>query len=322
MDEETRSSEMDLLGSAFTGLPGPLQKTFFKAISSLLADAFAVPSAKLKQITQSIESVTSNRAAAAKHIGDAAIAQMAGDETILQAGKQIYLPSHLKKIRNSIDVAKAAATHLEFESKQADTAKVEVPDEDWLNSFMKFAENASSERAKNMFGRILSGQIVRPFSFGLATLRAVSELDQSIANDFLIAWSKSVGESVDYGNEWQQGNEFVRWRRLVEAGLMAPLETFQSLPDFIPFRSESEALWSPFNANNNFPLIYFKKHANIKWSHIDFTRVGKEIGSLLPTPNYEANMLNALLRLDKNGLSKITLTNSAGEVRLVWTELN
>src|SRR3546814_13011379 len=57
------------------------------------------------------------------------------------------------------------------------------PDDDWMNRFMRFAEDASSERLHELFARILAGEVVRPGSFGAATLRAVSELDQSIAND-------------------------------------------------------------------------------------------------------------------------------------------
>src|SRR3546814_19471102 len=96
------------------------------------------------------------------------------------------------------------------------------PDDDWMNRFMRFAEDASSERLQELFARILAGEVVRPGSFGAATLRAVSELDQSIANDFSSAWARSVGDSVDYAPELHRGADFSRWKRQSEAGLIAP----------------------------------------------------------------------------------------------------
>lgn len=79
-----------------------------------------------------------------------------------------------------------------------------------MNSFMRFAEDASSDRLRDLFGRILAGQIFRPGAFCLTTLRTLSELDQAIATDFQIAWSRSVGEAVDHSEEWHRGEGFAR----------------------------------------------------------------------------------------------------------------
>ncbi|GAC89499.1 hypothetical protein Gbth_103_002 [Gluconobacter thailandicus F149-1 = NBRC 100600] len=58
-------------------------------------------------------------------------------------------------------------------------------DEDWLNIFSSHAEKASSERARQLWGRILSGEVRHPGSFSLSTLRILSEIDKSTAEIFV-----------------------------------------------------------------------------------------------------------------------------------------
>lgn len=150
----------------------------------------------------------------------------------MQAAAEIYLPTAVRKVRNRLKVAQSAAEHIA--DVGADSAKPEAPDDDWMNRFMRSAEDASSERLQDLFGRILAGEVVRPGSFCASTLRAVAELDQSIAKDFSSAWAVSIGDCVDYGPEFQRGDGFSRWKRLSEAGLMAPSQVKQFLPPFNP----------------------------------------------------------------------------------------
>lgn len=57
-------------------------------------------------------------------------------------------------------------------------------DEDWLNFFEPLAEKASSDKMRQLFGRILSGEIRKPGAFSFTTLRIASELDQRTAKLF------------------------------------------------------------------------------------------------------------------------------------------
>ncbi|WP_369723305.1 DUF2806 domain-containing protein [Bradyrhizobium sp. LLZ17] len=57
----------------------------------------------------------------------------------------------------------------------------EMPSEDWLNVFGKYAENASSEKMRDHWAYILSGEIRRPGSFSFAALHLASIIDTRIA---------------------------------------------------------------------------------------------------------------------------------------------
>jgi len=58
----------------------------------------------------------------------------------------------------------------------------EMPSDDWLNLFGRYAENASSEKMRQHWAHILEGEIRRPGCFSFATLQLASILDERLAN--------------------------------------------------------------------------------------------------------------------------------------------
>lgn len=315
--QDTPLSLLKGLAETATGIPEPIKKSFFKAASDLLGGIVSIPAAKLKQIAQSIDDTTKARSIAAELISKKALDIATNDPEIISIAADIYLPSIIRKSKNRMRVAQFTAEHLEEASKDSTGEEAQTPEDDWMNYFMRHSEDASSERLQDLFGRILAGQIVRPGRFGLSTLRALSELDQEIAEDFAQAWKKSVGESVDYSPEWQRGEGFSRWKRLSEVGLMAPASTAQYLPDYKPLIEDLGA-WSPVNVDNLYVIVFFKEHSNVSWTHIDFTKIGREIGSLLPRPNYEENMKAMVTRLPKEGIAKIDLIKDGSHTENLW----
>ncbi|MCZ8093716.1 MAG: DUF2806 domain-containing protein, partial [Acidovorax sp.] len=217
-------NESEVLGmvvGAAAGVSAPVKTAFLKAVSELVGGFVAIPAAKLRQFAQAIEDTTAARSMATASLSKAAVSQAAENPLVLQAAAELYLPSSLRKVKNRLLVAANSVEHVARNASESSGDAAKPPDEDWMNAFMRFAEDASSERLQDLFGRILAGQVLRPGAFGLSTLRALSELDQTIADDFTQAWSKSVGEAVDFSSEWQRGEWFARWGRLSEAGLMA-----------------------------------------------------------------------------------------------------
>ncbi|MDE0343450.1 MAG: DUF2806 domain-containing protein [Deltaproteobacteria bacterium] len=61
---------------------------------------------------------------------------------------------------------------------ESDTEEV---DPDWLNHLGGYAEKATSEDVRDLWARVLAGEIRRPGSFSLATLRFLMELDRNTA---------------------------------------------------------------------------------------------------------------------------------------------
>lgn len=315
---ESESLGLAIVTDALSSVPEPVKTSFFKAFGNLLGGLTAVPAAKLRQYAQGIEDITAARSMTTAILAKAAADEASNNPLMVQAAAEIFLPTALRKAKNRLNVAQSAAEHL------AETASVGTsgdgaasPDDDWINSFMRFAEDASSERLQDLFGRILAGQILRPGAFGLATLRTLGELDQAIANDFTQAWARSVGEAVDYGPEWQRGDGFSRWKRLSEVGLMAPTSISLFPPSFSPIFNGTAA-WSPMQAGGTCLNVFFQQELTTKWNHIEFTRVGREIGSILQRPNYEENMRQAANRLPRNGLTRIELHVAGNAAEVIW----
>ncbi|MBD8540904.1 DUF2806 domain-containing protein [Oxalobacteraceae sp. CFBP 8761] len=279
----------------------------------------SIPAAKLKQIAQGIEDTTTARSNLSNALAKVVANTSSNDPLVMQAATQVLLPDSIRKVTNKLAVAQKAAEHVADEAA-AGTADdgASPPDDDWMNQFMRGAEDASSQRLQDLFGRILAGQILHPGAFGVATLRAVSELDQGIASDFVQAWSKSVGGGVDYTLEWKRGDGYMRWRRLIEAGLLADSETDRMLPDFEAVVGELAA-WQPMYAENQSIIVLHHEGFPGHWTFIAFTRIGREIGALLEKPNYRENMMQAALSLPKEKVKEIRYHVSGKAPEIVWS---
>ncbi|WP_320732598.1 DUF2806 domain-containing protein [Enterobacter roggenkampii] len=315
--DESDESLVTVVTDAVSGVPKELRKPFYKACADLLGGLVAVPAAKLEQFAQSIKDTTNGRSLAANALAKVVAQNACDDPDMVAIAAELYLPAGLRKVRNKIEVAKRAAAHLPTIFPDDSLDKALPPEDDWMNKFMRFSEDASSERLRDLFGRILAGQIKKPKSFSASTLRTLSELDQDIAEDFLFAWSLSVGESVDYDGVWQLGVGFERWKRLTEAGLMAATNTSRFLPPFKPL-IEGASLWMPVSVDGISLLVHYIEDSQAKWNHIDFTRVGREIGSILDKPDYEKNIRAMGNRLPQKGLTKIYLCKEGLPQELIW----
>lgn len=85
------------------------------------------------------------------------------------------------------------------------TAPTEEPQDDWLNVFERYAEDASSEQLQDLWGRVLSVEIRRPGRFSMRTLRLLSEFSQADALIFetfaKYAFGESAPKKLVYPNE-------------------------------------------------------------------------------------------------------------------------
>lgn len=310
-DSETNG--LAIIGDLASNVPSPVRTRFVKALSDLLGGLTAIPAAWVKRPAQAVEDVTAARSAASAILARGVAEAALNDPAVMEAAREIYLPTIVRKAANRVRVAQRAVEHVSASS--TDGAEAAAPNDDWMNAFMRFAEDASSEELQDMFGRILAGQVVRPGSFSLSTLRAVAELDQATAQDFCEVWARSVGDAVDYGPDFQKGDWFVRWKGLAEIGLMAESHSVQYTPPFTPFTGNA-ALWTPMTTPAATLVVLFPASCTAVWEYIRFTRVGREIGSILPTPDYAANMREAAHRFAKKGVARVELLTAgkSGEV--------
>src|SRR5258705_13301622 len=88
-----------------------------------------------------------------------------------------------------------AADELKSETKDAASPNEPEPppiSEDWLNAFESEAAQLSSEQMQRLFGKILAGEIRRPTSYSIKTLKLMAQLDNQAATLFKRFCSLSI----------------------------------------------------------------------------------------------------------------------------------
>lgn len=98
------------------------------------------------------------------------------------------LVSQLAPLINKIRVAERAVALLSQENQGDDDAETDAESEpleqDWLTHFASYAEKESSEEVRNLWAKVLAGEIRKKGSFSLSSLRLLSELDRRMATTF------------------------------------------------------------------------------------------------------------------------------------------
>jgi hypothetical protein len=172
------TSWLDLLNS----IPGAA-----KAVADLVgeigragAGLVRIGTATTNQVVQGIEDDTRARSELADALTDAAKQYIQANAT--QLGERALTHGINKIVRQQVN--REAVTVMALEDLRDDPPKdipKDTPSDDWLNLFGSYAERASSEAMRRHWAQILSGEIRRPGSFGMATLQMASVLDQNLA---------------------------------------------------------------------------------------------------------------------------------------------
>ena len=68
---------------------------------------------------------------------------------------------------------------------------------DWLNAFEQEARNKSTEEMQQLFGRILAGEIAKPNSFSIKTIKLMTQLDTRVAGLFRRLCSLSIALKIE-----------------------------------------------------------------------------------------------------------------------------
>jgi hypothetical protein len=197
----------DLAGDVLTGVPAPIRKNAFKAFAQLCTAAIDIPVAYLSGISAEKRAETQARIKIINTGADQIANQMKMDPEYAKVAVKKY---GQKIIREQINLdiisenAKQELLQLNADANDSsDTNSNEEISEDWLNIFEKEAANKSSDEMRMLFGKILAGEISKPKSYSIKTIKIISQLDNRAATLFQTFCSLAV--SLQEGNHITNG---------------------------------------------------------------------------------------------------------------------
>ena len=204
------------------------------------------------------------------------------DKEISPLIAELAIHINLGPMINKFRVTELALEHLSaddsIEEAQEDGAEVEHIDTDWLNHFGSYAEKASSEKVRQLWAKVLAGEIRETGSFSLSSLRLLSELDLRMAKTF----EREVRYRID--NSWivKPKREEMKDNRLLDLSFLEEVGLVQSIDPV------GGVIW-PFSPDNNGKAVLREKNLllvmeipkTVDLSIILLTRAGREIAQIM-----------------------------------------
>ena len=260
------------------GISGRVKLRAAAALDRLVGSLFDIPTAKLEAVSRRIRArsdqetklIASETAVAKNAIED--------DEELGRIVGQNHLLSQIKYVTNKRTIANLSIEHLSKEDlpEEGDSEDISV-DEDWLNYFEQYAEKASTERMQDLWARVLAGEIRKPQSFSLATLRFLAEIDKEMASLF----EKVAKHRLEKGFILKPGNEELKGQNLLNLTFLEEVGLLQNI-----------SLGLNLDGPANDGIVFFKEGGfvlrtgskeNIALGVIRITRIGREIAKILPS---------------------------------------
>ena len=223
------SNELSLEASlSENGISGRVKLRAAAAFDRLLGSLIDIPAAKLEAISRRIRARSDHET---KLIAsETAVAKNAieVDEELERIVGQNHLSSRIKYMANKSTIAKLSIEHLSEEDFPGEGESEDTSvNEDWLNYFEQYAEKASSARMYDLWARVLAGEIRKPQSFSLVTLRFLAELDKEMASLFEQVAKHRLEEGfiLKPGKEELKGQNLLNLTFLEEVGLLQNVST-------------------------------------------------------------------------------------------------
>ena len=176
-------------------------------------------------------------------------------------------------------------------------------DEDWMNQFVRYAEDASSEQLQQVWGRVLAGELVKPGTFSRHTLRFFAELDKETARNCELIGHNVINTWVFKDEGWNIGDQYLISIELQQLGIMEGVATVGPHQKFTINMNGICGI-----AGKSWGLyISGKPETKLTIPVYVLTRMGQEVISILNISNEEATLRKISERLNKTELKTISL---------------
>ena len=275
-----------IIGTTFDAIPPEIRIGASRSIGNLVAGVFEIPTEKLRGIAARIREENRGKVALLyqKNEEERQRAEQEGQQALAEAKELGALRARARmravndEIRQQANREEIAAEAIELLSDSVGTTQErEPPSDEWISKFGSHAEHVSDEQVQKLWACVLAGEIREPGSFGLRTLRTLSEMDRRTADDFQVIARLSFGDVIPYKFLRDDRLLLSRALRLGAAGIVqsasAPLSTGSVAAGtgvgFIPGRHVRIGFQG-------------KPGVRFRFESLNFTDVGLELLRLLP----------------------------------------
>jgi hypothetical protein len=245
------------------------------AIDRIVGGVFDIPAAYLDGKAAKIRARDGVQVALIHAEGKAAIAQLFNDPEFGARVAEQFITGEARKQINREAVATIAIEHLQEEPATLEQDTAGDVDDDWMNMFEAGAEKATSQHLRQLWGRVLAGEIRKSGSFSLSTIRFISELDSTIAAKF-----------QSYASNRINNEQIIKPKKLVNELLkdlifLEACGLLQGVLANLGFDFDSESGYVNYRQGD---LVLHLKTAQrkVRLEFIYITRIGSEIASILP----------------------------------------
>jgi hypothetical protein len=268
------------IADAISGVPKALIPASIKALDRLVGAAVDIPVAWLGQKKAKIDAQTQAYAAVELAISNAVSTEASATPEIIQQAMSVLVRKEYRKQINRNAVGQAALEDLRStDSESVPPETREAVDDDWLNIFERYAEDASTERMQKLWGRVLAGEIRKSGSYSMRTLRFLSEFSQVDALTFAEFCESAFADSAPKKLAIpEEGKDIRSLLYLESSGLIKGVEGL-GLERSITFRDNGYAI-----TIENGIVLLFKGEPNSECAVkiLALTPLGQELLSLLP----------------------------------------
>lgn len=271
------------IAEAIAGIPKAFMPACVKAFDRLIGAGVDIPVACLAQQKARIDAQTSAYEAVEAAIAKSVAAEAGTSPEFVQQALNVLVRKSYRKQKNIEAVSVTAIEDL-LSDKNAEQAAQEdvLPqeiDEDWLNVFERYAEDASTERMQNLWGRVLAGEIRRPGKFAMRTMRFLSEFSQTDALSFSAFASCTFGDIAPQSLVKPDDKKDIRDLMAMEAAGLIQGASGMGLTHTINFGAAGNAILR----EGSLCIVFIgEPNAKIANDAVALTPLGVELLALLP----------------------------------------
>lgn len=233
-----------------------------------------------------------------------------------------FLGEYLRKQENVEAISRATVLKI-VEGRSTpppQRGKEEEPSKDWLNDFIRRAEDASTDELRERLAGVLAGEFRRPGSFSRTTLRLIAEMDAEVLQVFQTLLPLKVGSTIVRDPSWNSGSSLANAAMLEGMGLLS---------------GSNGTMYRPVKLNANGDGMLCNRSAGmvarggnagqeIQVPILLLSRAGNEIASLMPEDDEKGGLRRAAELIPKNGLKEVFVgrrLDQGGKIRILRDEI-